>query len=227
MEGIPAAAGNAAGEAFRMGRENRSDPPTPDLSLSSHEFFDAAVSEACEKRNVKTVPVVKSYLVNLLQFYMTTENLFDEVDESGRRQRDTLAEMYLRASNSEPRTRIELLKKIGDRSLYISGFFGDSLQRKVVDVDYYAGMGGSAYATLADCVRENGTARVYKEFAARFIEFVEVLTHISVGAFAHTEQNILRLYENYARTGSDLARERLLEKGLIAIPITDYGRKRQ
>lgn len=210
-----------------MGRENRSDPEGPDLSISSREFFEAAVSEACEKRNVKAIPVVKNYLVNLLQFYMAAENLFDEVDESGRRQHDTLAEMYLRASSSEPRTRIELLKKIGDRSLYISGFFGDSLQRKVVDVDYYAGMGGAAYANLAACIRENNLALIYREFGARFIEFVEVLAHISVGVFAHSEQNILLLYENYTRTGSDQARARLLEKGLIAIPADGYGRKRQ
>ena len=58
------------------------------------------------------------------------------------------------AQNSEPIVRFELLKKLGDRSLYISGFFADSLQRKVVDVDYYAEMGGVAYGALADSAVE-------------------------------------------------------------------------
>ncbi len=210
-----------------MGRDDRSEHAVPDLSLTSVEFFNEAVDNACNQRKVKTDPLVKSYLVHLLQFYITTENLFDEIDSSGRRQRETLAEMFLKASRAEPRTRIGLLKKVGDSSLYISGFFADSLQRKVVDVDYYAGMGCTAYATLAECVREDSATQVYKEFAGRFSVFVDVLTHISTHALVKTEENILRLYETYSRTGSDYAREKLLEKGLIAVPRDPANRKRQ
>ena len=36
------------------------------------------------------------------------------------------------------------LKQIGDVSLFISGFFSDSLRRKLVDVDYYVSIGGGA-----------------------------------------------------------------------------------
>ncbi len=210
-----------------MGRDDRSEIAVPDFSLTSSEFFNEAVNSACDSRNVKADPLVKTYLVHLLQFYIATENLFDEVDSSGRRQRETLAEMFLKAARAEPRTRIELLKKVGDSSLYISGFFGDSLQRKVVDVDYYAGMGGTAYATLAECVREDSATQVYKEFADRFTVFVDVLTHISTHALVKSEENILRLYETYARTGSDYAREKLLEKGLIAVPMDPKTRKGQ
>ena len=37
------------------------------------------------------------------------------------------------------------LKQVGDLSLFLSGFFADSLQRKLVDVDYYVSIGGYAY----------------------------------------------------------------------------------
>lgn len=156
---------------------------------------------------------------------MDAANLFDETDESGRRTRATLAETFLRATSADAQTRFELLKKLGDRSLYISGFFGDSLQRKIVDVDYYADMGGTAYATLADCVREDTVARMYREFAERFIEFVDVLALISSRAIVKPEENILRLYENYEKTGSSLAREKLLEMGLIAVPRRGSAKK--
>lgn len=197
------------------------------ISMSPRDFFVEAVTEALRRQKVRTLPQVESYLVELLEFHLTTENLFDLVDENGRRSRETLAEMYLKANHAEPRMRVELLKKVGDRALYISGFFGDSLQRKVVDVDYYAGMGGTAYATLSSCVREAPTARMFREFAQRFNEFMDVLTHISSHAFARNEENILRLYENYARTGSSAARERLLEKGLIAVPVDGIAKKKQ
>lgn len=195
------------------------------LFISSRQFFEEMVSEAFEQRKVKTLPLAKSYLVELLEFYVPTANFFDDCDSSGKKTRETLAETFLRAQNSEPCVRTELLKKLGDRSLYISGFFGDSLQRKLVDIDYYADMGGAAYGALADSAREDLRARVYSELARRFLEFAEVLTHISSRARLYDEENILRLYEHYARTGSDYAREKLLERGLIAVPMDSVESK--
>lgn len=196
------------------------------LVLSSHDFFAQIVTDAFERRKVKTHPFVKGYLVDLLTSYIPTENLFDETDSSGRRVRQTLAETMLKAQSAESHVRIELLKKLGDRSLYISGFFGDSLQRKLVDVDYYADMGCMAYGALADSVREDLLAKTYREFARKFLEFVEVLTDISTQAKTSNEENIMRLYELYARTGSDHARQRLIEKGLIAVPVDNLPIKK-
>lgn len=178
---------------------------------------------------MRSFPLAQGYLVKLLEYYINTERLFDEIDSSGKkRTRETLAETYLKAANAEPNLRNELLKKLGDRSLYISGFFGDSLQRKLVDIDYYADMGGAAYGSLADLVREDTMAKVYRDFSERFLDYVEVLTFISTNSFVQSEENLLRLYETYARTGSDLARERLLEKGLIAVPLeNDHTKKKQ
>ena len=197
------------------------------LLVSSREAFEQIVSDAFERRKLKTFPLVKTYLVDLLEAYIPTENLFDDMDSSGRRVRETLAETFLRAQNADLLTRIELIKKLAERSLYISGFFGDSLQRKLIDVDYYAGMGATAYAALSDCVREDTSARIYREVGQRFYEFVDLLTDISNQAQLTDENNILRLYEVYARTGSDVARERLISKGLIAVPRTNLPFKKQ
>lgn len=176
---------------------------------------------------MKTLPLARGYLVDLLEFYVPAQNLFDEVDSSGRRTRDTLAEIFLKAQSADTLERIELLKKLADRSLYISGFFGDSLQRKLVDVDYYADMGGMAYGALAEVVREDTTAKVYREFGRRFLDFVEILTYISSKTSLYNEENLMRLFEVYARTGSEVAKEKLLEKGLIAVPAdaVPLGRK--
>jgi hypothetical protein len=209
-----------------MGR-NGNDSSVSSLVLSSREFFNQIVADAFERRRVKTLPLVKNYLVELLESYIPTENLFDETDSSGRRIRQTLAETFLKAQNSDTLVRIELLKKLGDRSLYISGFFGDSLQRKLVDVDYYADMGCMAYGALADSAREDTSARLYREFSRRFLEFVDVLTDISTRSKLSDEENIMRLYELYARTGSDVARERLIEKGLIAVPSANLPIKKK
>jgi len=188
------------------------------LFVSPREYFQSVVHEACEKRGFKTFPLAKDYLADLLQFYVPAANLFDEVDASGKRTRATLAETFLKAQNSETSVRNELMKKLADRSLYIAGFFGDSLQRKLVDVDYYVDMGGMAYGALASSVKEDTTAKVYSDYAHRFFAYVEVLTHISSRSAHQQEENLMRLFEIYAKTGSEVAREKLLERGLIAVP---------
>jgi hypothetical protein len=197
------------------------------LCLSSKDFFNSVVTDAFAHVRLQTYPFAQTYLVNMLEFYMSTDHFFDEFTSNGKRTRQTLAETFLKAANSEPVQRIELLKKLADRSLYISGFFGDSLQRKIVDVDYYVEMGEAAYAALADSVNEDIIAQVYKDFSQRFLQYMEALNYISSKSSVQSEENILRLYENYARTGSDVAREQLLAKGLIAVPLANIRQKKQ
>lgn len=184
-----------------------SRPSHIDLLTSPEEFFRDAVNEAFEKRRVDTIPVVKNYVVGLLSKYILTERL----------SRDTLAEMYLRANSSEKTTRIELLQQLGDTSLYISGFFGDSLQRKIVDIDYYIEMGEVAYSSLSSTLHTDTSAKVFSEMSQKFVAMVDVLSYISQKSSADTNSNLLRLYEKYMKTGSDLAKDQILNKGL-ALP---------
>ncbi|MES2964613.1 MAG: hypothetical protein V4760_12035 [Bdellovibrionota bacterium] len=193
----------------------QNDQAAASLVVSSRDFFQEIVTDAFDRRKIVTLAPVRGYIVDLLEFYVPTANLFDEVDSSGRKTRETLAETFLRSQTAEPMVRIELLKKLGDRSLYISGFFADSLQRKLIDVDYYADMGGMAYSALAGSVREDTLSKVYSEFARRFLEFADVLAYISTQAHLQNEENLMRLYELYARTGSEVARQKLIEKGLV------------
>ncbi len=188
------------------------------LLISPKVFFQELVREGLAQRKVETYPMVESYLVDLLEHYMDARNLFSEEDSSGRRSQKTLAELYLTATNSELSVKIDLLKKLGDTSLYVSGFFGDSLNRKIVDIDYYADMGGAAYGSLAQCIKEDTFAKVYNEFSQRFLEFVEVLSFISEQSFIKGDESVLRLYERYMRTGSEVARDKLISMGVITLP---------
>lgn len=199
---------------------------TKEIILNSKDFFSNAVEEACSERNIETYPQVKSYLVNLLEHYLDARNLHEESkDELGRRKPTTLAEMFLIAQNSEPVTRMELLRKLGDRTLYLSGFFAESFSRKIIDVDYYVEMGEAAYDQLATFTREDTLSKVYSVFAQRFIDFSDVLQHISQRNQKMDDQGLLKLYDRYLRTGSDFAREELLKRGVL--PVSAEQRKTQ
>lgn len=188
-----------------------SDPNSkPQIISSPRPFFSELVESAVVVRKIKAPAATQSYIVDLLEHYMLSGNLF-----AGQ---PTLAEQFLTAQQAEPNVRAELLKRLGDTSLYISGFFGDSLHRKLVDLDYYADLGGTAYGTLA----ANGAAEVapvFGDLSQRFLEYVELLTFISQQSLVQTNEDLLRLYNRYLTTGSKLAAEQLREKGVLASPI--------
>lgn len=188
--------------------------------LTPEAHFSEVVKEACENRKVKTPPHVEVYLVQLLQHYLDSRNFHRPVNEgNGEKPLETFAEIYLQAMNSEATKKKELMKIVGDRALYLTGFFADSLQRKLVDVDYYVEIGSAAYSNLSVWTKEDSLSFVFQTFSKRFLDFVEVLNYISEKSQVQADQNVLRLYDRYLRTGSDLAREKLTELG-VALPAT-------
>jgi len=197
-----------------MGKE-RKKPYDMALLQQPREYFNEVVRDALTQRKVKTSPLAESYIVQLLEHFVSVENLFEEDQGERIKSQTPLAEMFLKAVNSPVHLRVELLKRLGDTSLYVSGFFGDSLTRKVVDIDYYAEMGGAAYQNLSTVVKEGASRQIYQELASKFLEFVEILTFISSKTLIQSNQNLLRLYDRYVTTGSKLAREQLLEQGLL------------
>ena len=187
--------------------------------LTPEEHFSEVVKEACKNRQIAAQPAVEVYLVQLLRHYLNSKNFHQPpIDDGQEKPPETFAEMYLLAINSEGLKRKELMRTVADRALYLTGFFGDSLQKKTVDIDYYAEIGSAAYLNLHSWTKENSLSHVYKTFSRRFMDFVEVLNYISEKSSIQSDQNVLRLYDRYLRTGSELAREKLNELGVVTLP---------
>ena len=186
------------------------------LIESPREYFVDRAEHAFRKLKFEPMPLSRHYLVDLLERFMFASNLFPPDEETGRSRSETLAELYLKAQNAPPPQRQEFWRKLGDISLYISGFFGDSLSRKLVDIDYYVNMGGTAFGALSASVNDEHKAAMFKEYSANFTAFVDVLTFISQDALVQTNEDLLKLYDRYLATGSKLAEEQLLQKGLIS-----------
>lgn len=189
-----------------------------DLCLEPAAFFQERVTHVMSRQGLSTIKVAEFYLVDLLVRYMNTSNLFEKTDAASA-STDPLAVLFLKAQASgiDGTEKIKILKKLGDTSLYISGFFGDSLNRKVIDLDYYREMGAIAYRSLSEAIREDSFQELYNELYAKFARFVDVLTEVSQEAFVQNNQNLLRLYEVYVRTGSELAKKQLEEKGISTL----------
>ena len=184
----------------------------PPLILDATDFFRDMVTHALRKCTVNADPMVSDYLVDLLSFYMNANNLHKKDESHGQK---TLIEQLFAAHASDINMKRELLKNLGDSSLYVSGFFGDSLKKKIVDIDYYAEIGMQAYGSLAVHTDRETIGQVYEEFSKRFLKYVDVLTFISQLVFIQSQEDILRLYDRYLSTGSDLAKQQLIDMDIL------------
>lgn len=187
--------------------------------MSPEEHFSEVIQEACQERQIKTHPQVEAYLVQILKHYLVSRNFHQPIQEdSTEKPPETFAEMYLVAMNAESPKNKELMRTVADKALYLTGFFADSLQKKVVDIDYYTELGSAAYYNLSVWTKEDTLSSVYTTFSKRFNDFVDVLNYVSEKSLIQADPNIVKLYDRYLRTGSELAREKLNELGVVTLP---------
>jgi hypothetical protein len=185
------------------------------LVVQPQEYFHDLVTQALSNQKVRTKPEAEFYLVNLLNQFMHTERLYQK-DGEGHLQNDALALMFkdaLELQRAEEQR--AMFRHVGDVSLYVAGFFQDSLSRRLVDVDYYINMGENAYKHVANRVNEMLMRALYQELAEKFASFVEVLAEVSDKTGGKTEKDILRIYELWLKTKSERAAKALKEAGIL------------
>jgi len=172
------------------------------------EFFHDSVQTALRKQRVDVDDHTEHYVVNVLTMFARSEELYESTSEGIRLK--PLARMLADATAaSSSQQRDEALRRLGDVSLFVAGFFAQSFARKLIDIDYHIAMGGRAYGTLADnmrgSIRGQAFAAVFLELAQKFQRLVDVLNEVAEMAHTHTDKDILRLYEIWMKTGSPRA----------------------
>jgi hypothetical protein len=181
------------------------------VGKSAQEWFREMVSDALSHRRLAIQEVTEFYLVNLLAKFLESERLFVQ-EEDGAVRREPLALLLLRALRADRRARAAGLRRLGDTALFVSGFFGDSLARTNVDVDYYIAMGERAYGHLAET--ERGHDDLFGELSARFGEFVDLFAEIAELSELRSNRGLVRLYERFLATRDARVAERLRERGV-------------
>ena len=173
------------------------------------EYFKDLVEGALEHQRIASSDHATFYLVSLLAGFVCPDR------SDGRPLPDEpLAVRLGRALHTGGVQQREGLRRVGDVSLFISGFFADSLARKLVDVEYYIALGGYAYGSLARH-DEDACADIFAELAEKFVSYVDVVAEVSERSSMNTNTELLRLYEKWLRTGSRRNGELLVERGIV------------
>jgi len=185
--------------------------------LTPVEYFKELVESSLSRQRVRAGDLTEFYLVNLLCQYVRVDASPHHAEEG-----QPLALRLARALESggfEQRVR---LRGVGDSSLFVSGFFSDSLARGSVDVDYYRALGECAYASLSR-TEDEAFAEVFAELSRRFVAYMDVLADISDRTSLASATDVLRVYEKWLRTGSERDGQRLVDRGIV--PNASIGRR--
>jgi hypothetical protein len=175
---------------------------------SAVEFFKELVDGALAHQRLAANELTAFYVVQLLASFVERPAAPDE-DEH-----EPLALRLARALDAGGHRQRMSLKQIGDLSLFVSGFFSYSLNRKLVDVDYYVSIGGCAYTALSRFETDTFSP-VFAELAEKFVGFVDVLSEVSERTACSSNADILRLYEKWLKTGSPRSGQLLIERGVV------------
>ena len=179
------------------------------------EYFKELVESALARQHVQAGDLTEYYLVNLLCQYV-------RLDPSAHADHgEPLAVRLARALQTGGTEQRARLRSLGDFSLFTAGFFSDSLARQHVDVDYYVSMGAYAYGSLSRA--EDAFREVFAELSRKFVGFSDVLADVSERTTLTSNNDLLRIYEKWLRTGSARDGQRLIERGIV--PNSSVGKR--
>jgi len=176
-------------------------------SESPIEYFKELVESALEHQQLATSEMTSFYVVNLLAGFV-------HLDGSPAAGHEPLGIRLAKALQAGGTRQRDGLRQVGDTSLFISGFFGDSLTRSLVNVDYYISLGECAYSSLARQSDER-LSEVFDELAEKFSGFVDVLGEVSERTGLTSNIDLLRLYERWLRTKSRRSGDLLVKQGIV------------
>lgn len=172
------------------------------LTDRPHGFFTDLLRSSISRQRAKINESTTTYLVDLMVGFL------DQTDLTER----PLAFLLQDALAESGAMRAAKLRHLGDTSLFVSGFFPEWLDRRVVGTSYYISMGSRAYQALSTARQ----ASIFLELSTRFQQLVELLNEVHEQTLLNTEAGTVALYERVLQTGSMRTASLMKSKGLEA-----------
>lgn len=183
-----------------------------DHSDNLFDWFQDKVRDARANTGVDLSDDSTLYLVQLLSERARTD--LDAPDDP------TLVDLHARAVHASPAEQLRSYRELGDRALYVVGYFPESVERRTVNTSYYVQMGAAAYHRTDQVFKRwfaNAFGEVFSELAHRFRGAVEVLSEVRRSCEDEPDA-IMRLYMRWMESGDPEAAASLRAHGLVLPP---------
>lgn len=169
----------------------------------SRLYFYEAITEALGRLHLEVEHWTEFYLAELL-----TRQVDKPVPEE-----PFVTQLQAAVESSSPEQRFLRFREMGDSALFLVGFCEAAVSSRGVSRKYVTNMGGYAYRSAAS-LSDDGMSRVYVTLSDGFDDFVHVLDEVREMTSLRTQQDILKLYEKWQRTGSTRDAQKLQKAGV-------------
>ena len=147
---------------------------TLDSSLQGF-FFDELLS--INKKSAKPLPKEAIYYSSLvLDQFVDSKRLFD-ISE-GRPKQKILGIKLMESASMGKIEQERTIKDVAETALITCGYFSDSLNRKIIDTDYYQKIGKSAYQKLNSLKPEAYNQKYFFKHISDLFETIIMLINI-------------------------------------------------
>lgn len=180
----------------------------PASNLFDH--FHECVDDVIDREGFEITDDTRLYLASLLAERARSDR--PKAPET------TLAELHGRAAHARPGEQAAAYRELGDRALYLLGYFRESLSRRIVGPTYYASMGAAAYHRTDVVLKAwfaDAFGPVFTELAHGFDDCVCIVEGVRKSQAGDHPDPMIRLYQRWVETGSEEVRARLMSRGLL------------
>jgi hypothetical protein len=181
------------------------------------EFFQAQVALAIQNQKKQIKEFEEFYLTNLLASHCRNSTLLESSDDEP---------LIIALNNAQKakadQEKIVLFRKLGDLTLFVTGFFPDNLKGKQINIKYYKTIGKSAYKNLSVLERTSRQGAMffdlYENLANKFQLFMDILAEVSDNTMrADTDSDLFKLYDHWIKTKSPRALTLLRRAKIVPI----------
>lgn len=116
------------------------------LSTNLKGFFFEGLSEINKKSLCPVPESIIYYSSDVLDKFALSQDFFETSE--GKVREKILGMKLLEATQYNRDEQKKIYKEVGDMSLLVCGYFSESVNKKIVDKDYYAQLGKMAYSHL-------------------------------------------------------------------------------
>jgi hypothetical protein len=191
--------------------------------MSPSEFFHSKITEASRHLKVDLEEHVEFYLVNLLTRFVASSTVEGDGEDFDDILSTPLAFMLRRAIEAPSDKQPHLYRRLGDASLYVSGFFQDYFNKKTFDINYYINMGASAYEQASSLtknqIRDESLQATFISLSRNFNQMVDIVAQASDSTSLQQDKDLLIIYDRWNRSGSERLRSILEDKGIRPIRV--------
>ncbi len=155
---------------------------------SPSEFFNELIERIAIDNSISISDALKFYLVSLLSDNMNPDNLLKKSDKhpyAGQ----PLSIIFNQAQMELENKKRQMLKYVGDYTLYVGGYFSDSLKKGIVNYSYYVSMGEDAFNHLSSISKQRHVADLYNDIFKNFVELLLLLKE--AGSLTRTSETEL------------------------------------